>query len=393
MFIGLGIFFIFCKCASPQDSVPNGFVCLELKLQGKQYSNLVLCTPYRVPEGWDMLKEFPGRSEDGYNWIFLVPDSIYDVSENFVIRVYPFDFENNRGKTVAFTIKDMPETKKQYTLILEEKKTVIEGVYRNEMEEYFSGFAYLFPDTFVESPTIIFDIFDLIPSKNEHKYTALELSLFYPDFSSLPEINYEEALQQRIALVKEYPNSNFLLNQFTYSTGYKNKKDMKLVFDHFSEKMKSSDLGKHIAEYLSKQIIAVDIFTEKLTNSKNNQSEPVITNQSKPTLVIFSASWCAPCHKLIPQLKEIYNELSPLINMVYISMDREKSVPSWKKLMTTERIPWRSLLAENKIDDFYETYSIDGIPYAMIVYDNNVIPVNPIGKEKLHEIISMITKK
>ena len=168
---------------------------------------------------------------------------------------------------------------------------------------------------------------------------------------------------------------------------------MKLVFDNFSEKMKLSDFGKRIAEYLSQQIMQVSIYTKQLTNSKTNQLELVIINNDKPTLILFSASWCAPCHKLIPQLKKIYNELSPTMDMVYISMDREKSVESWKELMKKERIPWRSLLAGDKIDGFYETYSIKGIPYAMMVCDTVIQPVNPITKEKLHEMLVMLGKK
>ena len=387
-----------CQCKQP-EKVLDGHVELEVKLTGKKYTQLVLVTLYRIPEGWDMegydvFKEFLGYSKDGYNWKFIVPDSINEIAEGYNIRIYPYDFEKNQGGEIMFTLKELPESKRVRCILLEGEKTIIEGVYRGEIIKNFTGFGYAIIDSYVESPTLIFDLFDIqLKNKKNKKCSELELNFYYPDFSILPEADYEEALQQRIALVKEYPNSNYLLHQLGASEGYKSKGDMRIVFDNFSEKMKSSYLGQHIEEYLSRKIIPVDIFTENLTNSKSHQLEPVITNKSKPTLILFSASWCGPCHKLIPQLKEIYNELSSSIDMVYISMDRDQNVQSWKELMTNEQIPWRSLLAEDKIEGFYEKYSIRGIPYAMLVHNNVITPVNPRDKESLREIISTITKE
>ena len=323
-----------CQCTQREKTTLDGYVELELKLTGKKYTQLVLCTPYLAPEGWAIEKEFPGLSEDGYNWKFSVPDSINEIAEGYTIRIYPYDFENNQGGEIVFTQKGFPDNKVVRGIVLEGKKTLIEGSYRGEREEYYGGMGYLFSDTYVEDPTLIYNLFDIkLEDKKNKKYSEFELNFYCSDFSSLPEINYEEALQQRIAFVKEYPDSKYLFDQFAYSTGYKNRNDMKLVFDNFSKKMKSSDFGKQIAEHLSRQIIPVDVFTEQLTNSKTNQLEAVIIHPSKPTFIVFSASWCGPCHKLIPQLKKMYNELSPIMDMVYISMDK-KNIETWKELMT-----------------------------------------------------------
>jgi thiol-disulfide isomerase/thioredoxin len=119
--------------------------------------------------------------------------------------------------------------------------------------------------------------------------------------------------------------------------------------------------------------------------------EPMIQDSTKINLVIFSASWCKPCHEQIPILKEIYNDLGEYINITSISLDESKYVLDWKNLMEKEEIPWRSLLAVNDVQMIKEKYNAIAIPYILLVYTSGGLEAidvrNSSQKEKLYHLV------
>lgn len=90
--------------------------------------------------------------------------------------------------------------------------------------------------------------------------------------------------------------------------------------------------------------------------------EPVIINREKDHLVIFTASWCQPCHKLIPVLKELYDELKGKMEFTYISIDDSRTIDKWPNVVEKNEIPWRCLSAADQLDEVMKTYTIQGIP-------------------------------
>ena len=81
-------------------------------------------------------------------------------------------------------------------------------------------------------------------------------------------------------------------------------------------------------------------------------------------MIIFTASWCQPCHKLIPVLKELYAELKDKLVFTYISIDDSKTVENWPRVIQENQIAWRCLTASDKLDEVMKTYTIQGIPLA-----------------------------
>ncbi len=56
--------------------------------------------------------------------------------------------------------------------------------------------------------------------------------------------------------------------------------------------------------------------------------EADVLGSSKPVLVDFWASWCAPCKAIAPSLEEISNELGEQITIAKINIDDNPMTPS-----------------------------------------------------------------
>lgn len=360
-----------------QDSVKEHNYMLKLNLQGKKYNQLWLRTEYLtlqkpysdgitpVTLAW----EIEGKSDDGYHWIFPISDSIYEKSEKeFIVKTQPFNFESRKEGLMLFSMKDREASigaivfdGKEFDISAKYRKTVIDD--RKKDDE---SFAYILTDTFALAPIFEYDIFEI---ESVTKDSNIDIYLNFPEFEKIPDTDYADELQKRIDWVKKYSGSKSLFYRFTtMSSGYKSREDMKLVLDNFSDSLKSSANGIRVKEYLSETIKPIALDTLHLLNTETKSEEPVIKNRAAYTLVLFSASWCSPCHEQIPLLKKIYADLGKKLDIVYISIDNEGEMYLWENLMEKEAVPWRSLFASEKYKGLSANYSIKGIPFSLLIH-------------------------
>ena len=176
-------------------------------------------------------------------------------------------------------------------------------------------------------------------------------------------------------------------------SAFRNMDDAKKIYDNFSERNKTTWFGLESGNFISnyKKLYFSEFEDEPLINTTLGKLEPMVLDPSKFNLLIFSASWCAPCHALIPALKEVYNDLNPDLQMVYISLDLPKFVESWKKLMIEKNIPWRSLLSSEKVKEVEDKYDAGSIPHMLLVYpDKSVKKIdirNKEDKDRLYQLV------
>ncbi len=380
------------NCISPNE---KNDLTLELHLKGKEYTSLTLygihsseyTTKSNLP--FSFIK-FNGKLVNG-NWLFTIPDSLHQQFEGYLIRTAPFDFTKNEDHTLVFSTKESPNPKRGDIFRLYEKETVLEGIYWKTTSDQVE--ALVVEDTFAINPTRNYDVFDI---KLKKTYTDFDLQLCYPHFGALSSSNYQEDLRMCIDIVKQYPNSKYLIQSLSQYGSNIKKKDLEFIFGNFSQPIKESQSGQEIKKYYltEKNIMPVAFDTLLLLNAKSNNYERVIAKGSKYTMIVFSASWCGPCHKQIPLLKEIYKDLGKDLNIIYISGDEGDGITRWKELMEKEMIPWTSFLAGDKKEGLYQQYSVRGIPHSILFYPEGKyeeIDVRIKGdREKLYNLITKI---
>lgn len=81
------------------------------------------------------------------------------------------------------------------------------------------------------------------------------------------------------------------------------------------------------------------------------------------------ATWCGPCKREIPYLKEVEREYqNQNIEFVGISIDRKQDYDTWREFVTTEELAGIQLYADNDWkSQFVTDYGIEGIPRFILV--------------------------
>lgn len=79
-------------------------------------------------------------------------------------------------------------------------------------------------------------------------------------------------------------------------------------------------------------------FTEKTVGGKSFTLFTLIP-QKRLVLLDFWASWCGPCIREMPRLRDLYNEYRDKgLEIVGISLDSQES--AWKGAIKANEIPW-----------------------------------------------------
>jgi nucleoredoxin len=117
-----------------------------------------------------------------------------------------------------------------------------------------------------------------------------------------------------------------------------------------------------------------EILPENLYNAKGEAiGLKDLSEQVKVFALYFSASYCPPCKKFTPILKEFYdvmNEESKVLEIIFVSKDNSQE----EMLGYFEKMPWLSIkFGDAKIAHCFEKFCVEGIPQVVVLKNDGTL--------------------
>lgn len=230
-------------------------------------------------------------------------------------------------------------------------------------------------------------------------------SVDYQIKGNIKSEQYSMFLQKTLHILEKETQLNIILDSLRYNGADKNLIDsLGSIFDKTREKFNNQRL-KYIVQYPTHELSAgflamqnkdtltkyLPILDENLLLSNYhgikakkrvltyNQTEsgklaPNIIQANKFNLadlkgkyvvLDFWGTWCAPCVKGFPKMREYYKKYNSKVEFVGIACNDKKSI--WEKFIKEEGLEWTQLLNDVENNDLVSKYNIRNFPTKVIV--------------------------
>lgn len=360
---------------------------LRIELKGKSYDSLFIDDIREIPNRY----KIKGVKQKADTWIFTIPDSIYDSLPEFEIRPSTFDFKTNTSSRIRFISVQNDDSYFTNRLNFQDGVQSITAKYNKTAVFDDMTFSVQLPNKEYKSNItgqMVMDYFTI----NCDSTSDILIRTIEPYFSLFLDVknkgyDYNGFLEHYSILAKKYPSSRYLMiNLSTYLDQYRSTQDVESLYNILSNRYKKTLFSENIEKYLK------NLFVNTLLYNKQGTLEPIIKDSTKYNLIVFSASWCGPCHKQIPILKELYQNLKGKLEITYVSVDSPETIHDWVTLTEKEQIPWRSLLVKDKKRMVEDYYFFRAIPHTILVLPSMQKMIIDVRKsedrKKLNDLLS-----
>jgi len=208
-------------------------------------------------------------------------------------------------------------------------------------------------------------------------------SIFKDSLHKVTAGNIKKLMDKKLQFIKKNSNSYFSLYEFgtsivTTSTLY-SADQLFNVYLNFNNKLKASELGKEVYTIINKKkalVLNNEIVNFSFISNNNKKYSLSQFKENEYILLCFWASWCAPCKKNIPFLKDINLKYSfKGLQMISVSIDDEKT--NWLSALNKFEMPWiqtcdlKPFITEK--EKLRDVYYIHAVPQYFLIDKNGII--------------------
>lgn len=166
--------------------------------------------------------------------------------------------------------------------------------------------------------------------------------------------------------------------------------EIEKVYNAYTPTVQQSIYGKKVSEFIEKNK-KVSKGAEMIDFTGVTIKETPFDSKSlrgKYVILDFWGSWCVPCRKSNPHLKELYSMYSGKgLEIISIAQERGvslvRSKQTWAKAVEQDGLPWIQLLNDElkEKNDLVKAYNINAFPTKVLIDKNGVIIWKGVGEE------------
>lgn len=110
-----------------------------------------------------------------------------------------------------------------------------------------------------------------------------------------------------------------------------------------------------------------------------------VVGETDYVLLDFWASWCGPCRRYIPVLKEMYSSM-PEGKLQILSCSVDEDEQAWRTALDEEQMPWLQI-REDADHPCSDQYGVQYIPHTVLFdREGNIVGVN-LDEAEIEEIL------
>ena len=181
-----------------------------------------------------------------------------------------------------------------------------------------------------------------------------------------------------------------------------------IVLSHFymlTPEQKAELFAAIPAERLENEVLApvYEEYTIELLTSAGNPYIDIVSLKADSTalalselvgktdyvLVDFWASWCGPCRRLMPALKELYTSYHPSGKLEILGVSCDKDEAAWLQAIEEDELPWQHI-RDQRTEPYNpcDKYGISAIPTTILINKEGVIVGRNLNEAEIEEILS-----
>ena len=199
----------------------------------------------------------------------------------------------------------------------------------------------------------------------------------------------QERLKMMINSSLKNPASVYLLTLINW------KKDSEFVVNELNKLLavnpnfeEATTLKKEVVAYVAqKNRLQKGVAAPEIAYLNPDGNITALTSfKGKYVIVDFWASWCGPCRKAIPKLKDLYTQYKDKgFEILSISVDSDDA--AWRRAMSEENMPWSQVVSPNK-DKTLKDFMIQGIPTLFLLdREGKIIEIFTGYSPRLEELL------